>query len=109
MRKSFPHTFTLLLPEPLSFRCGNRYSNGMTQAAQKLIAAAKKLADENGHGRDWDAVATEAGLTPEIANQLVMLNLVNGVEAPGELHGVFEISFNNAWFFNSPARWGFKV
>lgn len=80
----------------------------MTLAARQLIAAAKQLADERGHGEDWDAVIAASKVPPEFANALVMMNLVNGVEVPGELFGVIEIAYGGHWFFAQPGQFGFK-
>jgi len=74
----------------------------MSRAAQQLVEAAKKLADANGHGRDWSAVVKVSGLQPQVAESLVL------EEPRGELAGVFQIAYGGAWFFSQPSAFGFR-
>jgi len=66
--------------------------------AKKLIRAAQRVANENGHGRDWNDVVKASGLLPHAAEAAVP-----------ELAGIIQISFGGAWYFVDPVAHGFDA
>ena len=60
----------------------------MTPDAQRLLNAAKKMADPTtGYGDDWDALVKASGVPAEVAEGLVGARLIAGRQVSGELFG----------------------
>ena len=74
--------------DPLDVRQSRCSVTVMTSGAERLLNAAKKLADPTtGYGEDWDALVKASGVPPEVAEGLVGARLIAGSQVDGELFG----------------------